>query len=157
MSLTLSLKRDACHLSYTFSIQQCNKAIKMICLRTLSASFKSAMISPNCMHEHTLHVYLVWAWQTRFHPQNKTVFRFLRWHSSSVPTLEELLCVLPYKTQFLRQFHDCWCVKAVSNCVAKTGLVHSMTLLYSWIFCLMWESLFFRYSHLSLFSKYVGS
>lgn len=48
-------------------------------------------------------------------------------------------------------------LKAVSNCTAKWGLVHSTALLYSWIFCLMWESLFFRYSHLSLFSKYVGS
>lgn len=46
---------------------------------------------------------------------------------------------------------------AVSNCTVKWGLVHSTALLYSWIFCLMWESLFFRYSHLSLFSKYVGS
>lgn len=48
-------------------------------------------------------------------------------------------------------------LKAVSNCTVKWGLVHSTPLLYSWIFCLMWESLFFRYSHLSLFSKYVGS
>lgn len=46
---------------------------------------------------------------------------------------------------------------AVSNCSVQFRLFHSIPLLYSWIFCLMWESLFFRYSHLSLFSKYVGS
>lgn len=32
-----------------------------------------------------------------------------------------------------------------------------MTLSYSWIFCLMWESLLFRYSQRSFFSRNVGS
>lgn len=45
----------------------------------------------------------------------------------------------------------------VLTCSVWLWSLHSMLWLYSWIFCLMWESLFFRYSHLSLFSKYVGS
>lgn len=98
------LKRNACHLSDTFRIQQCNEAIPIIGL------WNSPVTVPVCDVPYQLH-----AWT----------------HST--------------------------CVKAASHCAAQEGLVHSAPLLYSWIFCLMWESLFFKYSHRSLFSKYVGS